>query len=122
MNTRFLVAALLSLIPTMILADQPTDGTGSPRGVLTALVMHSETYVGLEGMPVYVSKSKASDGSEPEFRGITGKHGIAQGTGLLPGEYSVWVSYNNHTSEVATFTIDEYLTAKAVLFFNPDID
>ena len=125
MNTRTLIAVLFSLVPAAFVVADKVPDTGpdvAPRlGTLYALVLHSETYVGLEGMPVYVSAVGPRVVGKP-IRVLTGKEGIAEVTGLAPGEYSAWVSYNNHTSEIASFTIDESLIGKVAIHFNPDID
>lgn len=127
MNTRTLVAVLFSLVPVAIhaadIAPKPGPVNTERRGVLWALVLHSETGNGLEGIPVYVSSVTPRDpGKGTVVRALTGQDGMAQVTGLPRGEYVAWVNFNNHVSELASFTIDGSLLAKVAIEFNPDID
>lgn len=124
------IGSILALIGALAAGCASTSNAeGSPgvmgrsigKGALTATVLHVETGVPLERIPVTVrgATKPGLTGTKPA---LTNKAGIAEIRGLDDGTYEAQVIYNNHTSNTAIFKVSGASHASVILFFNPDID
>jgi hypothetical protein len=124
------IGSILALIGALAAGCAGTSkAEGSPgvlgrtigKGAVTATVLHVETRVPLERIPVTVRGATKPGlvGTKPV---LTNKAGIAEIGGLADGTYEALVIYNNHTSNIAGFKVSGGSHASITLFFNPDID